>query len=94
MESTLFLLLVSAASIGFFHTIMGPDHYFPFIVMSRSGQWSSTKTIWVTILCGFGHVLSSVLLVVRDDLGDRRILEQGRVVRVDEIDVLRNIELE
>lgn len=62
MSDSLAVLLLTTGSIGFFHTIMGPDHYLPFIAMSRSGQWSPTKTIWVTILCGLGHVFSSVLL--------------------------------
>lgn len=55
-------LLVSAASIGFVHTLIGPDHYLPFIMMGRAQAWSRTRTLWVTFLCGLGHVLSSVLL--------------------------------
>lgn len=62
MQQDLTLLLISAASIGFIHTLIGPDHYLPFIVMSKSGQWSLRKTTVVTILCGIGHVLGSVLL--------------------------------
>jgi sulfite exporter TauE/SafE len=62
MSDNLAVLLLTTGSIGFFHTIMGPDHYLPFFVMSRSGRWSYKKTIWVTLLCGFGHVLSSVAL--------------------------------
>jgi nickel/cobalt transporter (NicO) family protein len=56
------ILIVSAASIGIFHTITGPDHYLPFIVMSRAKKWSQSKTLFITILCGFGHVASSVLI--------------------------------
>ena len=62
MSQELMVLLVTAVSIGFFHTILGPDHYVPFIVMSRSGKWSMTKTAVITTLCGLGHVLSSILL--------------------------------
>jgi len=54
--------MLTAASIGFFHTIMGPDHYLPFIMMAQSGQWSRKKTTIVTLLCGIGHVLSSIFL--------------------------------
>lgn len=60
MSSELVVLLLSAVSIGFFHTLLGPDHYLPFIVMSRSGQWSLRKTTLVTALCGIGHVVSSI----------------------------------
>jgi nickel/cobalt exporter len=58
----LWILLLSAATIGFIHTIIGPDHYIPFIAMSKSGNWSMKKTSIITILCGLGHVLSSVVL--------------------------------
>jgi nickel/cobalt exporter len=62
MTETAGILAVTAASIAFFHTILGPDHYLPFIMMARAGRWSSTKTAVVTVLCGIGHVGSSVLL--------------------------------
>ncbi len=56
------LLAITAASIGFFHTLFGPDHYLPFIMMSKARKWSFTKTIWITLICGFGHVAGSVIL--------------------------------
>lgn len=52
----------TAASIGFLHTILGPDHYLPFIVMSKARKWSVAKTGIITFLCGIGHILSSVVL--------------------------------
>ncbi|MEL7587260.1 MAG: sulfite exporter TauE/SafE family protein [Prolixibacteraceae bacterium] len=58
----LYLLLLSAASLGFIHTIMGPDHYLPFIVLSKARQWSTGKTMWITLLSGIGHVGSSILI--------------------------------
>lgn len=60
MDST--ILLPAAASIGFVHTIMGPDHYLPFIMIARARKWSFRKTALITILCGTGHVLGSVVL--------------------------------
>ena len=62
MSNELSVLLIAAASIGFFHTLFGPDHYLPFIVMAKSGNWSLRKTALITFLCSIGHVLSSVLL--------------------------------
>jgi len=64
MPESLTVLLLTTGSIGFFHTVMGPDHYLPLIVMSRSGQWSPKKTVMITLLCGMGHVLSSIVLAV------------------------------
>ena len=62
MTQEIELLCITAASIGFIHTVLGPDHYLPFVVMSRSGKWSSFKTGIITVLCGVGHVSSSVVL--------------------------------
>lgn len=59
---TLNALLSLAIFIGVTHTIMGPDHYIPFIAMSRAGQWSFPKTLLFTFLCGIGHVGSSVVI--------------------------------
>jgi sulfite exporter TauE/SafE len=56
------VLVGTAASIGFIHTVLGPDHYLPFIVMSRARKWPLPKTLFISFLCGLGHVLSSVLL--------------------------------
>ncbi|MCP4679374.1 MAG: sulfite exporter TauE/SafE family protein [Deltaproteobacteria bacterium] len=62
MTSGIAALCVTAAAIGCFHTLFGPDHYLPFIVMSRARKWSLSKTAVITVLCGLGHVMSSVLL--------------------------------
>ena len=61
-DTTLTALVGLAALIGFVHTITGPDHYVPFIAMSRVGRWSLARTILITLLCGLGHVLSSVAI--------------------------------
>jgi len=55
-------LVLTALSIGFVHTLFGPDHYLPFIVMSKARSWATSKTLFITFLCGLGHVLSSVVL--------------------------------
>lgn len=56
------ILYLTAASIGFIHTLIGPDHYLPFIMVGKARSWSFQKTIFITILCGVGHVLGSVIL--------------------------------
>ena len=63
-SDALWTLAALAAGIGAFHTLVGPDHYVPFIAMSRAGRWTMRKTMVVSLLCGIGHVLSSVLLGV------------------------------
>lgn len=62
MNSELLILMMTAASIALFHTLTGPDHYLPFIVISKAKNWSVKKTAWFTALCGLGHVGSSIIL--------------------------------
>ena len=59
---TLEILLTTAVSIGFFHTLIGVDHSLPFMVMGRAHGWPLRKVLGLTFLCGLGHVLSSVVL--------------------------------
>jgi len=61
VNETILILLLSAST-AFFHTILGPDHYLPFILMSKSRKWSGTKTIWITFICGIGHLVGSIVL--------------------------------
>ena len=60
--STEVFSLSTIAFLAFFHTAIGPDHYVPFIALSRSARWSTGKTFRMTALCGLGHVASSVAI--------------------------------
>ncbi len=62
MEGSTLVLAGTAVTIGFIHTLIGPDHYLPFIVMGEARAWSIRKTMFITFLCGVGHVLSSVVI--------------------------------
>jgi hypothetical protein len=62
MQTEIEVLMIAAISIACLHTVTGPDHYVPFIALSKSRGWSFTRTIFWTIVCGCGHVWSSVLL--------------------------------
>ncbi|MDD5208363.1 MAG: sulfite exporter TauE/SafE family protein [Elusimicrobiales bacterium] len=55
-------ILLTAASLGFIHTVLGPDHYVPFIALAKARNWTAARTATVTFLCGVGHVGSSVLI--------------------------------
>ena len=56
------ILLLTAASIAFLHTILGPDHYVVFAAMGKARRWSLAKTLRVTLVCGTGHVVSSIII--------------------------------
>ena len=62
MTNETLILAGTAASIGFMHTVLGPDHYIPFIAMAKARKWSALRTAVITGLCGVGHIVGSILL--------------------------------
>ncbi len=62
MNREILVLAGTAAGMGLIHTVIGPDHYIPFIAMSRARHWSMAKTLVISFFAGLGHILSSVIL--------------------------------
>ena len=56
------VLIAAAFSIAVIHTFAGPDHYLPFVVLGKAEGWSYRRTMVWALLCGLGHVLSSVVI--------------------------------
>lgn len=55
-------VLAAAATIGFVHTLLGPDHYVPFITLARAERWTLLRTLTTVAACGIAHVLGSAAL--------------------------------
>ena len=64
MSPEITVLSLSAAAIAFMHTILGPDHYLPFIAMAKARGWTLGKSLRITLLCGIGHLAGSIILGV------------------------------
>jgi len=62
VDGALTALVASAATIGVVHTLLGPDHYVPFVALARSRRWSLGRALSVTAVCGVGHVVGSIAL--------------------------------
>jgi sulfite exporter TauE/SafE len=60
--SEAWILLGTAASIAFLHTVLGPDHYLVFTAMGKARSWSLARTLRITLICGSGHVMSSIVI--------------------------------
>jgi ABC-type nickel/cobalt efflux system permease component RcnA len=58
----IWILTGTAIALGFIHTLLGPDHYIPFVAMAKARQWSLKKTLLIAFFSGLGHILSSVVL--------------------------------
>ena len=62
MSPEILVLCGTAATIAFVHTLLGPDHYLPFVALGKSRGWSPLRTLRMTLLCGSGHIVGSVVL--------------------------------
>lgn len=62
MTPEITMLALSAAAIAFAHTVLGPDHYLPFVAMAKARGWSMAKTVRITLFCGAGHLAGSLVL--------------------------------
>lgn len=58
------MLLGLTVSIAIGHTLAGPDHYLPFIVIAKNRGYSVMRTLAWTFLCGIGHVGSALLIAL------------------------------
>ena len=67
MSTEAVVLLGTASTIGFIHTLIGPDHYLPFIVLSKARNWSTKKT-------RFKHRWGPELFHLTEDPGEQRNL--------------------
>jgi hypothetical protein len=67
-------LAATAATVGALHSI-APDHWVPFMALSRARGWTAARTAQVTLLCGFAHVTVSVVLGVLALVLGREMLE-------------------
>jgi len=61
MYSSLWILLVSTASVAFFHAL-APDHWMPFAAIGKAQKWSKLRLLWITFISGLGHVGISVVV--------------------------------
>ena len=60
MHNSLWLLLVSTASVAFLHAL-APDHWMPFAAIGKAQKWSKSKLLWITFISGIGHVGISIV---------------------------------
>ena len=64
MEESLPALAAGAVTVGVLHTVVGPDHYLPFVAIGAARDWSSKKLAAVTVICGAAHILASTAIAV------------------------------
>ena len=64
MTATLSALWMTSLLTAVIHTIMGPDHYLPFVAIGKSRGYRLKTTLLWTFICGIGHIASALLIAV------------------------------
>lgn len=64
MSPEIAALTATAGIVGVVHTLLGPDHYVPFMALGRARGWSNPRTLRLVLACGVGHVGVSILIAV------------------------------
>ena len=54
------LMTTTAVSVGFLHTVIGVDHYLPFVALAKSRRWNTGEIFKWTLLGGFGHIAGAL----------------------------------
>lgn len=62
--ATLLAIWLAAFLTAVVHTIMGPDHYLPFVAIAKSRGYGLKKTLLWTFICGVGHIASALLIAL------------------------------
>jgi nickel/cobalt exporter len=63
MQQSLWILLISTASVAFLHAL-APDHWMPFAAIGKAQKWSKPKLLWITFISGVGHVGISIIFSI------------------------------
>lgn len=64
MTASVSAIWLTAFLTAVLHTIMGPDHYLPFVAIGKSRGYSLKKTLLWTFVCGIGHIASALLIAL------------------------------
>jgi|Deesub1362A_J573_1020465.scaffolds.fasta_scaffold00052_73 putative Mn2+ efflux pump MntP len=54
-------VIMAAVILGVIHSI-APDHWMPFVVVSRAERWGLSRSVLVALAGGLGHITTSVLI--------------------------------
>jgi hypothetical protein len=54
-------ILVGALVVSVIHALM-PDHWIPMVLVSRAEGWSTSETLWTSVVVTFPHMISTIIL--------------------------------
>lgn len=57
-------LAMGAVTVGVLHTVLGPDHYLPFVAIGAARDWSRRRLVVVTVICGTAHIVASMIIAL------------------------------
>ena len=62
--SSMSALMSFAVMTAVLHTIAGPDHYLPFVMIAKAQKYTWRKAAGLTLICGIGHIASALVIAL------------------------------
>jgi nickel/cobalt transporter (NicO) family protein len=56
-------IIISTFILSAIHATI-PNHWIPIVAISKAERWSNRQTLWVTLISGISHTLSTILIGV------------------------------
>ena len=56
-------IILGSLVLGLIHPLF-PNHWIPLIAISKTEKWSTKETVFATLITGFSHTLSTILIGV------------------------------
>jgi len=57
----MYQIFIGSLVLSFIHALI-PNHWLPLIVVGKTEQWTKSQTIMATIITGFAHTLSTIII--------------------------------
>jgi nickel/cobalt transporter (NicO) family protein len=57
----MYQIFIGSLILSTIHALI-PNHWLPLIAVSRTEKWTQNQTLWATLITGFAHTLSTIII--------------------------------
>ncbi len=57
----MYQIFIGSLILSLIHALI-PNHWLPLIAVAKTGKWTQSRTLWATLITGFAHTLSTILI--------------------------------
>jgi len=57
----MYQIFIGSLVLSLIHALI-PNHWIPIIAISKTERWSQSRTLWATVITGFAHTFSTIIV--------------------------------